>query len=533
MSNSADIIAQRLHAAGCRYAFGIPGGEVLTLVQALHRQGIEFVLAKHENAAGFMAEGTHHACGGPALLIATLGPGVANAVNVVTNAWQDRVPMIFLTGCVDPAEAHSYTHQVFDHGALLAPVTKATFTLTVDTADVVLDKALGIALEGQPGPVHIDVPMGVAEAPHRAALRPAACARAGQPREQDLAEARELLQQAQSPLLIAGLDVLSQGGEAAVREFALRFGVPVLTTYKAKGVLEETHPLALGAAGLSPKADKLLLPFVQCADLLVLAGYDPIEMRAPWREPFGEAQRIIEFSAVAGTHGMHRADLQFVGDVAAGLHALGNGCTAHPVWSDDSVPRVRGKLQEAFAPGDAWGPGQIIASARDVMPPTAVVTVDSGAHRILLSQMWTCSAPRTLLQSTGLCTMGCALPLAIGYKRAAPQAPVIAFTGDAGLEMVLGELATLRDSTLPLVIVVFCDASLALIELKQRRVGHANVGVDFDGTDFVSVANAFGMHAAWVDDAEQLRERLRDALTDTRSTLLACRIPRRGYDDAF
>ncbi|MEL7304058.1 MAG: thiamine pyrophosphate-binding protein, partial [Pseudomonadota bacterium] len=121
---AADVLAQRLYEAGCRYAFGIPGGEVLTIVDALERAGIRFVLSKHENSAGFMAEGVWQRTGAPAVLVATLGPGVANAVNVVANAEQDRVPLIFLTGCVDEDEAATYTHQVFDHQQLLRPITR-------------------------------------------------------------------------------------------------------------------------------------------------------------------------------------------------------------------------------------------------------------------------------------------------------------------------------------------------------------------------------------------------------------------------
>lgn len=531
--NSAEAIAERLHAAGCRQAFGIPGGEVLTLIKALSERGIEFVLAKHENAAGFMAEGTYHATGAPALLIATLGPGVANAVNVVANAWQDRVPMIFLTGCVDPAHAHTYTHQVFDHGALLQSVTKATFTVLPDTADIVLDKALTIARDGRPGPVHVDVPIDVAEAPHRALLPLVPPAHRGQAGDADLQQARAWLARAEKPLLIAGLDVLTQGAEASVAAFAQHRGIPLITTYKAKGVLAETDPLALGGAGLSPRADALLLPLIRSSDLLILAGYDPIEMRSPWREPFADGQRVIEFNSVPNTHGMHRAGAYFVGDIAAGLSALQRDSEVRPVWTDTAAQKVREDLARAFAAGESWGPRQVIATCREALPPETVATVDSGAHRILLSQMWTCTAPRTLLQSTGLCTMGCALPLAIGYKRSAPGTPVVAFTGDAGLEMVLGELATLRDAESPITVVVFVDESLALIELKQRKVGHRNVGVDFGGTDFVSVAQAFGMHAAWIDSAPQLREALEQALTQDRSTLLACRIPRMSYDQAF
>lgn len=154
--SAADIIAIRLYEAGCRYAFGIPGGEVVTMIDALERAGIRFVLTKHENSAGFMAEGTYHASGAPGILVATLGPGAMNGINVVANAFQDRVPMIVLTGCVDPEEALTYTHQVMDHRKVFDEITKASFTVGSAAIDVLADKAVAIATDGRPGPVHID-----------------------------------------------------------------------------------------------------------------------------------------------------------------------------------------------------------------------------------------------------------------------------------------------------------------------------------------------------------------------------------------
>jgi len=162
---AADILAQRLYAAGCRHAFGMPGGEVLTLIDALEKAGITFHLARHENAAGFMAEGVHHIDKAPAILVATVGPGAMNGVNVIANAEQDRVPLIVLTGCVDAHEAERYTHQVLDHRKVFEPITKATFTLDAKAAGVMVEKAVGIATEGRSGPVHIDVPISVADAP--------------------------------------------------------------------------------------------------------------------------------------------------------------------------------------------------------------------------------------------------------------------------------------------------------------------------------------------------------------------------------
>ena len=252
MASAADLIARRLYDAGCRHAFGIPGGEVLTLIDALNRAGIEFVLTKHENGAGFMAEGTYHMTGAPGVLVATIGPGAANAVNVVANAEQDRVPLIVLTGCVDAVEALTYTHQVFDHGALFGPITKATFKVADGAADVLADKAVAIALEERQGPVHIDLPISVAAAAQPAdapAPRYLPPAPAGPTEGPDIAQARAWLAAAERPIMIAGLDVLTHGAEATVASFCQDLRMPLITTYKAKGVLPEDDPLALGGAG--------------------------------------------------------------------------------------------------------------------------------------------------------------------------------------------------------------------------------------------------------------------------------------------
>jgi len=547
MANASEIIGSRLYHAGCRRAFGIPGGEVLVLMDGLKKSGIEFLLTKHENNAGFMAEGGFHANGAPGILVATLGPGVANAVNVVANAFQDRVPLIFLTGCVDADEALTYTHQVFDHSELLKSVTKASIKVVDGAVDVVIDKALAISLDGQPGPVHVDIPISVAakeqlaqdypverEIIVRNMPSPSAPAEGAA-----LESARNWLREAKQPLMIAGVDVLNQHAEKAVAEFARDFRIPLITTYKAKGVLPEDDPLALGGAGLSPLADKQLLPLLRESDLIILAGYDPIEMRVGWRNPWDEGARVLEFCAVPNTHYMHRASLSFIGDIAEGLKTLRKNISPQPVWNNKEPHKVRSELKTIFSatgtPGlnEEWGPAAVIDVMRKALPRNGVATADSGAHRILLSQMWECYEARGLLQSTALCTMGCAVPLAIGFRLAKPKRPIVAFVGDAGMEMVLGELATLRDLKLPVVIIVFVDESLALIELKQRNSGLPNLGVDFGATDFPAVAEALGGIGRWVSNPDELREGLEGAFERQTFTLLACKIGEKVYDKRF
>ncbi|MGR3512709.1 MAG: thiamine pyrophosphate-binding protein [Paracoccaceae bacterium] len=530
---AADVVARRLYAAGCRWAFGMPGGEVLTLLDALEQAGIQFVLAKHENAAGFMAEGTYHRTGAPGIMLATVGPGALNGINVVENAREDRVPMILLTGCVDPETAQVYTHQVLDQRAVLEGVTKASFTLTAGVAHETIDKALGIATEGRPGPVHIDVPISVADAPAsgEGLLRPAALPMA--PSGTALAEARDLLAKAERPLIIAGVDALSDEGAAAVQTAAERLGAPVITTYKAKGLLPEDHPLSLGGAGLSPKNDAILLPLVQEADVILAIGYDPVEMRQGWQNPWNPARQVIlDITAEPNHHYMHHATHNFVGDPAATVAALLPD-TMPPVWSGGDIARTQAALAEAFPRGDDWGPALAISVAQEVLPADTLATADSGAHRILLSQMWTCRFPRALTQSSGLCTMGCAVPLAMGAQFIEPDRTVVSFSGDAGFLMVVGELATAAENGLKTIFFVFVDASLALIELKQRGRQLGNVGVDFDQPQIAAIGRAFGGQGFTVRSEAELRSALAEARTAETFSVIAVEIDRKAYDGAF
>jgi acetolactate synthase I/II/III large subunit len=534
MNRATDLLARRLYEAGCRTAFGMPGGEVLTLVDSLVSAGIRFVLCKHENAAGFMAEGTYHRTGAPGILVATVGPGAANGVNVVANAEQDRVPLIVLTGCVDPDESLTYTHQVFDHRALFDPITKQTFTLTADGADLIADKAIAIAMADRRGPVHIDIPISVADTvsakPLRSRHRPAA--RVAPAEGADLAIARSWLGEARKPVMIAGLDVMNHGAEAELRRFVEAYQIPLVTTYKAKGVLPEDHALAMGGAGLSPLADKILLPLFKDADLILAVGYDPIEMRTGWRDVWDPAkQRVVEFAADRNLHYMHHSSISFICDVGEGLKALSKSVKPGATWASTRGTETRTAHKAAFASNGVWGPAAIVEQVRKALPRNAVATVDSGAHRILMSQLWEAYEPRGVLQSSGLCTMGCALPLAMGVAVADPATPVVAFSGDAGLLMVLGELSTLAELKLPVIVVVFVDASLTLIEMKQRSRQLPNAAVDFGQFDFGAIGRAFGGIGETVTNARELDAVLAKAIKRKDNfTLIGAVIDRQSYD---
>ena len=529
---AADALARRLYNAGCRVAFGMPGGEVLTLVDALEAAGIRFVLAKHENAAAFMAEGAWHRTGAPGILVATVGPGALNGVNAVANAFQDRVPLIVLAGAVDADEAQSYTHQVLDQNAVFAPITKASFTLNAGAAHIIADKAVSIAMEGRPGPVHIDMPIAVAVAQVPAnAPSPRAPATPMVPAPDVLIQAAGWLSAATRPVIIAGVDAVNEDASSALADLAERFGIPVITTYKAKGLLPEDHKLALGGAGLSPLADTHLLPLVQKADLIICAGYDPIEMRTGWRNVWEATKvNVIDIMAEPNHHYMHQATLNIIGNTPATLEALNTAATPRTVWAGGEIAATKSALATSFPKDDVWGPAAVIDVCRESLPRDTLATADSGAHRILLSQMWECYEPRGLMQSSALCTMGCAVPLAMGAQFIEPTRTVVSFSGDAGFLMVAGELATAKELGLNTIFVVFVDASLALIELKQRQRQMTNTGVEFAKHDFAAIGQAFGGQGHTVHTRDELQLALKAAQQAQSFTVIAAVIEKGAYD---
>jgi acetolactate synthase-1/2/3 large subunit len=534
MPTVAEHIARRLREVGARHAFGIPGGEVLHLMDALDRAGIAFHLVKHETAGGFMADAVAQLTGTPGVLIGTLGPGVSNLVNAVAHAYLDRTAMLVLTARTDPGVTPRYTHQIFDHSAVLAPVTKATFTVSERGAAEIIDRAVLLAGTGVPGPVHLDVPTSVASAqiggacpplPERPspALTPSSA----------LETLVTWLARAERPLVLAGIGVLHDGAHAELAGFVRHSGAALITTYKAKGVVPEDDPAVIGGAGLSPVADRALFKAVHAADLVLCLGYDPVEMRDSWSQPWDPRVDSAEIGRASKDHVVHRTKLEFVADLRRALPQLAALIPSRlrTTWLDGTPQAVRDEIAATLRPHPAgrWGPYAVVETCRRVFPRETLATVDTGAHRILLSHVWRCYEPRALLQSTGLATMGYGLPAAIGVKLVRPDRPVVCFTGDGSLEMVIGELATLRDLGRPITIVCFADCSLALIELKQRRLGLRNLGVDSPPTDFAAVARAYGGVGVRVETAAELERACREALGRNQFTLIEAVIDKTEY----
>ncbi len=528
----ADVVAGTLANFGARQSFGMPGGEVVTLIDALNMAGVTFTLTRHETGAAIMAAGHATATGRPGVLVTTLGPGLANAVNGIADASQEHLPLVVLAGVVDHAVRGRYTHQIIDQRALLRPLVKGCFEVEAAGAGFVMARALELALTHPMGPVFVELAPGTAaQIAGDGARMPMPVRRlSSSPTVDGMAEIGERLSHAARPLIVAGFDAARGGTADALRRCAERFGAPVVTTYKAKGVLAESHALALGAAGLSPLADGVLLPLCRAADVVILAGYDPIEMRTGWLDPFDTHAVVIDIAPGAYDHAMHASNLRIEGDIAVVLGLLAAAAAPiAPTWNCGRPAAAKAELDALFATRQSWGPHAAIDVLQDVLPEHAVVTVDSGAHRILLSQKLKLDTPLRLLQSAGFCTMGAAVPLAAGVKMSNMSLPVVAVVGDGGLEMGLGDLATLRDAGLPIVVVVFQDQSLALIELKQRQAALPLAGVRLGVTRFEDVARACGGSGYRVASAADLKVALLQALESEAFSVIVCEIEAEDY----
>jgi acetolactate synthase-1/2/3 large subunit len=534
LPRTVDIIAQALKAAGVRYAFGIPGGEVLDLLEAFRKVGIRFVLTKQELGAGFMAEASFQLTGKPGVLVATLGPGFTNAVTPVAQALLDRSALILITGEIATALKPVFTHQIIDQCEVMRPIVKWSTMIAAAGVSAQVEKGIAIAQTPLPGPVHFNLPTDVATAQQPLAGRRFAPAQIPTaPGAANWGKVRNWLERARKPLALVGVGVQLDGAAADLKRFVERWRVPVMTTYKAKGVIPEDHRLALGGTGLSPVVDRIHMEQVRDADLILTIGFDPVELRADWMAPWDAAKRTVNIDLVANTHHVYQCSIDCIGSIAEALRQLAAGAPrrAPRRWPDGELAAHREAVRKAIAhrPARRLGPFQVVSTLRDIFPRNTIATVDTGSHRILINHVWEAYEPRRMLQSNGLGSMGYGLPAAIASKLIFPRRPVLAMMGEAGLDMVIGELALLASHKLAVTIVVFRDDTLSLIKLKQERMKLPESGVVTGSPDYAALARAYGGNGHVVSSVKELTKAARTALKSSRFTLIEARIDPAEY----
>ena len=492
-------MAETMHAYGVRFAFGIPGNDVLELIRACEQTGIVFVLAKSEPSAGFMADAVAQLTGDPAACIFALGPGVVNGSTGVATALMERTPVITLGGEMASNRRGLYTHQVFDHVALMTPITKLAAELNPERASQQIAKALDIAMTEPRGAVFLNCPADAsrADAAETSARSPG-IQYSGTATTTALDEARSSLAKAKKPLALIGLGALRPGVAAPLKMFLDAWKIPFLTTFKAKGVVSERDVLSLGALGLSPIADELTQELVREADHLTLIGFDPIELRDAWLDAWSPETPCITLDWVEQTDRMFPAGNQILGDLVANVGLLAEQAAPATAWPQDRIDTFRKASREIVAPREpasGISPAALFAQVNELLDDETILSADVGAHRILACHAFQCTMPNQLLQTNGLCSMGYAIPAAVGAALVEPGKRVVAMVGDGSTLMSLGELAVVAERQLPITVIVLNDASLALIELKQSKLQVETGAVRFKSPNFCEVAQGFGVEA--------------------------------------
>jgi acetolactate synthase I/II/III large subunit len=484
----AHFLAETLAGAGVERMFGVPGGgSSLDVIAAAAGCGIDFVLTGTETAGGLMASVTAELTGAPGVLLTGIGPGAASGVNAAAYAHLEKASLWHLTDARTPAPGTS-AHQVFDQPAVYAPVTRLATRLAPETAGETLAAALAASLGHPRGPVHLD--LAGDDAAMAVAAGTAVPERPAPPVAPDpvaLAGLDALLAKSRRPAILAGLDTRSTDAAAAVVRLAETLGAPVLTSYKAKGVIADDHPLAAGLATGAAAEARLLAD----ADLILLAGFDPMEL-IPQRWRYACPVGLL----APGPYGNLPVEpaASAYGNVAAGLATLAE--TARPSdWNHEEIAAFRAAVDSGLdVPSDTGiSPAALTRAVQAAFPAGTRAAVDAGAHMFAAMTFWRARAPHDVLKSNGLSTMGFALPAAIASTLAEPARPVVALTGDGGMSMMLAELATAARLGVPVKVVVYNDARLSLIDIKQQRRQEPSRGTRYPRTDFAAVAEGMGV----------------------------------------
>ncbi len=520
---AVELIVKCLENEGVEYIFGVPGEENMDLLDTLLGSPIRFVVTRHEQGAAFMADVYGRLTGKAGVCLSTLGPGATNLITGVADANMDRAPLLALTAQAARGRLHKESHQHLDIVTLFRPVTKWNTSLPIpDIIPEAFRKAFKLAQSEKPGATHIEIPEDVARMETDGQPLLVQWLHPGGAAPEQIAKAAHIISKAARPIVLAGNGVIRGRASEALVRFAEKLNLPVATTFMAKGVIPDSHPLALGAVGLQMR-DYVNDAFVQ-ADVVIAIGYDVVEYAPHSWNPDHDKQIVHLDMSPAEVDAAYIVEVGVVGDIASALDALAQ--VAAPQTKAHGLSfrqRLRDELETGRQDNSfPLKPQRILADLRSALADDDIVISDVGAHKLWLARLFPCLQPNTCIISNGFAAMGMAVPGAVAAKLAHPNRRVVAVTGDGGFLMNSQELETAARLKTPFLVLVFNDRTYSLIRWKQMQQFDRPAFVDFSNPDFVKYAESFAANGIRIESADELTPALRSALNSNKLTIIDC-----------
>ncbi|MDX1572499.1 MAG: acetolactate synthase large subunit [Methylophaga sp.] len=520
---AAELFVKALENEGVEFIFGIPGEENLDVMDALLDSPIRFITARHEQGAAFMADVYGRLTGRAGVCIATLGPGATNLITGVADANMDHAPLIAIAGQASTRRLHKESHQVLDLEAMFLPITKySTRIVSPEVIPEIVRKAFKVAQTEKTGACFIEFPENIAEMEINERPLRVKHATPPEPAAEHIERAAEIISNAQNPIILAGNGVVRAHAAKALADFAEKLNIPVANTFMAKGIIPFRHPMSLGSVGLQSN-DYVNTGFAN-ADVIICIGYDMVEYHPYLWHPTRDRTLIHIDTTHAEVDAYYSVVVGVVGNINHSLNRLAALTSRHQgkamrTLRDSLITEMKLHQNDTGFPVK---PQKIIWDLRTVLDLEDIVICDVGAHKMWMSRMFRCEYPNTCIISNGFASMGIAVPGAIAAKLANPQRKVVAVTGDAGFLMNSQEIETAMRLHIPVVILIWNDASYGLIEWKQQNQFGRTSNVKFTNPDFVQYAQSFGAVGVKIERTEDLMPELTDALARDTVTVIDC-----------
>jgi acetolactate synthase-1/2/3 large subunit len=521
---ASDLFVRCLENEGVEYIFGVPGEENADFMMSLVDSKVRFVVCRHEQAAAFMGDAYGRLTGKPVCCLGTLGPGATNLITGVADANMDRAPLIVLTGQAATTRVHKESHQAMDLVGLFRPAVKWGISIQhPDSIPEIVRKAFRIATTDKFGACHIDLPENVAKMQTLAEPIPPVPVVRGAPNPDAVKSAAAAIRAAKRPIILAGNGVLRNQAAPALREFARAHGIPVANTFMGKGGFPPSDPLCLFTVGLGQRDYPAIA--IERADLVIAVGFDMVEYHPKaWNK--GNKKEIVHVDmSPAEIDENYRACSEVVGDIARCLDALGAAvkgmAKTDPSWYGKEREAMLHDFQEHERDqGFPVKPQRILSDVRRFLDHRDIVLSDVGAHKMWIARYLQTEEPNTVLISNGFCTMGFALPGAIGAKMAYPDRRVLAICGDGGVMMNIQDLETAVREKQNIVVMVWTDSAYGLIRWKQEAQFGRHTSTAFTNPDWMKLAESFGMAGFRVTKADDLPGALEGAFAAGKPALI-------------